>query len=66
MRTDKYGGSIQNRGRFALELLDAVVEAVGAKKVAARFSPWSDFQDMKGIVVLPLICTLNLFDKYVS
>lgn len=48
VRTDRYGGSIQNRARFALEVVDAVVEAVGAKKVAIRFSPWSEFQDMKG------------------
>lgn len=47
-RTDKYGGSIENRARFALEVVDAVVDAVGVKKVAIRFSPWSEFQDMKG------------------
>lgn len=47
-RTDKYGGSIQNRTRFVLEVIDAVVEAIGAKKVAVRLSPWSEFQDMKG------------------
>lgn len=29
-------------------MIDAVVEAVGAKNVAVRFSPWSEFQDMKG------------------
>ncbi|SAM05032.1 hypothetical protein [Absidia glauca] len=46
-RTDKYGGSIENRARFPLELLDALVEAIGANKVALRFSPWSGFQDME-------------------
>ncbi|KAG1739906.1 uncharacterized protein EDB91DRAFT_1248664 [Suillus paluster] len=31
-RTDEYGGSIENRARFALEVADAVVEAVGAER----------------------------------
>lgn len=48
LRTDEYGGSIENRARFALDVIDAVVEAVGAKKVAIRLSPWSEFNDMKG------------------
>ena len=43
-RTDEYGGSIENRCRFALEVIDAVVAAVGAKKTAFRVSPWSTFQ----------------------
>ncbi|XP_037040580.1 12-oxophytodienoate reductase 1-like [Bradysia coprophila] len=47
VRTDEYGGSIENRARFALEVVDAVVEAVGINRVAIRFSPWCDFQDMK-------------------
>lgn len=46
-RTDSYGGSIENRARFALEIMDAIVAAVGESKVAIRFSPWSRFQDMR-------------------
>ncbi|OJT02513.1 hypothetical protein TRAPUB_6930 [Trametes pubescens] len=46
-RTDEYGGSIENRIRFALEVVDAVVKAVGAKKSAIRLSPWSEFLDMR-------------------
>lgn len=38
-RTDNYGGSVENRCRFALELIDAVLDAVPAKKVIARISP---------------------------
>ncbi|KAJ7080961.1 hypothetical protein B0H15DRAFT_475017 [Mycena belliarum] len=45
-RTDEYGESIENRARFALEVVDAVVAAVGAERTAIRFSPWSKFQDM--------------------
>ncbi|RPD54771.1 NADH:flavin oxidoreductase/NADH oxidase [Lentinus tigrinus ALCF2SS1-7] len=46
-RTDEYGGSIENRARFALEVMDAIVAAIGAKKSAIRFSPWSFYQDMR-------------------
>lgn len=46
-RTDKWGGSIENRSRFALEVTRAVVEAVGADRVGIRLSPWSTFQGMK-------------------
>ena len=46
-RTDKYGGSIENRARFGLEVTKAVIEAVGdSKKVGMRLSPWSNFQGM--------------------
>ncbi|ETW78410.1 hypothetical protein HETIRDRAFT_157891 [Heterobasidion irregulare TC 32-1] len=45
-RTDEYGGSIENRARFGLEVIDAVTKAVGEKAVGIRFSPWSEFQDM--------------------
>ncbi|KIY67817.1 FMN-linked oxidoreductase [Cylindrobasidium torrendii FP15055 ss-10] len=46
-RTDEYGGSIENRTRFALEVVDAVVEAVGADRTGLRISPWNGFQDMR-------------------
>ncbi|KAJ6541581.1 hypothetical protein B0H19DRAFT_1077412 [Mycena capillaripes] len=47
LRTDEYGGSIENRARFALEMTEAVVKAVGQKKTAFRISPWGTWQDMK-------------------
>lgn len=43
-RTDEYGGSIENRCRFALEVIDTVVKAVGPTKTGFRLSPWSTFQ----------------------
>jgi NADPH2 dehydrogenase len=43
-RTDEYGGSLENRLRFPLEVVDAVVKAVGAERTAVRISPWSNFQ----------------------
>lgn len=47
-RTDEYGGSIENRARFALEIIDAMVEAIGAERVAVRLSPFGRFQGMSG------------------
>lgn len=46
-RTDSYGGSIENRARFGLEVVKAVVEAVGKERTAIRISPYSTFQGMK-------------------
>ena len=46
-RTDSYGGSIENRGRFLLEITRAVVDAIGAEKVGVRLSPTNAFQSMK-------------------
>ena len=43
-RTDEYGGSIENRCRFALEIVSAVCEAIGESKTGLRLSPWSRFQ----------------------
>ncbi|KAI1413321.1 hypothetical protein F5Y13DRAFT_161095 [Hypoxylon sp. FL1857] len=46
-RTDEYGGSIENRSRFILEVVRAVVEAVGPGRVGVRLSPWQRFQGMR-------------------
>lgn len=43
-RTDKWGGSIENRSRLTLQVVKAVVQAIGAEKVAIRFSPYAGFQ----------------------
>ncbi|PKK51293.1 hypothetical protein CI102_3894 [Trichoderma harzianum] len=42
-RTDAWGGSIENRARFALEVTKAVVAAIGADRTGIRFSPFADF-----------------------
>ena len=42
-RTDKYGGSLENRCRFPLEVVEAVVNEIGADKVGMRISPFSDY-----------------------
>ncbi|KAK4144576.1 NADH:flavin oxidoreductase [Dichotomopilus funicola] len=46
-RTDEYGGSIENRSRFGVEVVQAVVDAIGAERTAIRLSPWSRFQGMR-------------------
>ncbi|KAF7367891.1 putative inactive dehydrogenase EasA [Mycena sanguinolenta] len=43
-RADEYGGSIENRARFTLEVVDAIASAVGPQRTAIRFSPWSRYQ----------------------
>lgn len=45
-RTDAWGGSVEKRARFGLEVAKAVVETIGAERTAYRISPYSDFQDM--------------------
>ncbi|XXG39483.1 hypothetical protein AAC387_Pa01g0430 [Persea americana] len=44
-RTDDYGGSLANRSRFALEVVEAVVDEIGSNRVGIRLSPFSDFMD---------------------
>lgn len=43
-RTDAYGGSIENRCRFPLEVITAVSQAIGSDRVGIRLSPFNYFQ----------------------
>ena len=45
-RTDAYGGSIENRSRFMLEVAREVSDAIGKDKVGIRLSPFGVFNDM--------------------
>lgn len=54
-RSDKYGGSVENRCRFALELLDVLIKTFGSEKIIIRISPsrfmgeiynWPDLDEM--------------------
>lgn len=45
-RTDAYGGAIENRARFVLEVADAAIKAIGKDKVGIRLSPYGVFNDM--------------------
>ena len=40
-RTDAYGGSVENRARFLLEVTDAVSEAIGPERTSVRLSPFT-------------------------
>ena len=47
-RTDEYGGSIENRSRFLLEVVDALVSEWGRDRVAVRIAPsgsWNGMSD---------------------
>lgn len=71
-RTDCYGGSVENRCRFTLELVEEVLKAVPANRVIARLSPsrfmggiyeWPDLDAMLGYL-LPALesCGLKAID----
>ncbi|MGV0999385.1 MAG: alkene reductase [Fluviibacter sp.] len=45
-RTDTYGGCLENRARLLLEVVDAVIKAIGAAKVGVRLSPQGVFNDI--------------------
>jgi N-ethylmaleimide reductase len=45
-RTDNYGGPIEKRARFVLEVVDAAIAAIGRDKVGVRLSPFGVFNDM--------------------
>jgi N-ethylmaleimide reductase len=42
-RTDEYGGSPENRNRFAIDVAKAVVTAIGSARVGIRLSPYGAF-----------------------
>ena len=46
-RTDQYGGSLENRCRFALDVVEAIAEEIGADKVGIRLSPFVDYMVSK-------------------
>ncbi|KAL2826256.1 hypothetical protein BDW59DRAFT_66173 [Aspergillus cavernicola] len=46
-REDRWGGTVENRSRFGLEVARAVSGTVGAHRTAYRISPWSTFQGMR-------------------
>lgn len=47
-RTDRYGGSIENRMRFLLETIDAVASEIGMNRVGVRISPFGRLSGMQG------------------
>lgn len=47
LREDKWGGSVEKRSRFPLEVAKALIEAVGKDRVGFRLSPWNEWQGME-------------------
>jgi len=45
-RSDKYGGSLENRLRFVTEVLEVMIEAAGAGRVGIRICPGNPFNDL--------------------
>lgn len=66
LRNDEYGGTIENRARFLIEVLDAITSAIGAGKVGLRLSPTNSYfgiSDSAPHVTFPRVATmLNDFD----
>lgn len=44
-RKDEYGGSLENRCRFALEIVQGVVNEIGGDRVGIRLSPYANYLD---------------------
>ncbi|GME97985.1 unnamed protein product [Ambrosiozyma monospora] len=48
-RTDKYGGCIENRCRLVLEVVDDLIDAIGAERVGIKFSPYMTLGGGSGV-----------------
>ena len=46
-RTDEYGGSDENRSRFALEVASAIASEIGGDRTGIRLSPFNTFNDLE-------------------
>lgn len=64
-RTDRYGGSVENRCRFAIELVEAVISEIPGRQVMARLSPsrfmgglyeWPDVDEMISYLIPRMNC----------
>jgi N-ethylmaleimide reductase len=65
-RTDTYGGSIENRSRFLLEVVEAVTSVWGGDRVAVRIAPagtWNHMRDSNPAALFTYVAAqLNRFD----
>ncbi|KAJ7590033.1 hypothetical protein C8J56DRAFT_1004091 [Mycena floridula] len=61
-RTDKWGGSIENRARFGLETLKALVEVWGPGRVGVKLRPADGYNDTG----MPLQETLDTFKYFIT
>ena len=52
-RTDEYGGSIQNRARLLLEVVDSIAAEIGADRVGVRLSPHGNLGGLSDSATVP-------------
>ncbi|RHN53337.1 putative 12-oxophytodienoate reductase [Medicago truncatula] len=65
-RTDEYGGTLENRCKFVLEIVEAVVNEIGAERVGIKLSPFSDFEECGDSNPKALgLYMVNALNKYV-
>lgn len=57
-RTDQWGGALENRLRFAVEVTKAVAKKIGPERVGIRISPYSTFNGM-----VPCAHTDDLYER---
>lgn len=57
-RHDQYGGNVENRARFLMEVLNAVIEVWGSDKVGLRLSPLNSYNSAKDSDPMALISYL--------
>jgi 2,4-dienoyl-CoA reductase-like NADH-dependent reductase (Old Yellow Enzyme family) len=48
IRTDQYGGSIENRNRFVTEVVDAIGSAIGYDRLGLRLAPYGFYNECHG------------------
>lgn len=45
-RSDQYGGSMENRARFILDIASQIADTIGKERIGIRFSPFSSLGDL--------------------
>ncbi|KAK0228549.1 hypothetical protein IW262DRAFT_1231797, partial [Armillaria fumosa] len=61
-RTDEWGGSVENRSRFGLEVTKALIEVCGADRIGIKINPTGGSNDLG----MPLQETLDTFSYFIS
>ncbi|EGO00661.1 hypothetical protein SERLA73DRAFT_159398 [Serpula lacrymans var. lacrymans S7.3] len=62
VRTDSWGGSVENRSRFVLDTLKELISIFGNKRVSIKLSPIGGYNDMG----MPIEETLNTYNYFIS
>ena len=65
-RTDGYGGTLEHRARFLMEVLTAVCAAIGSGRVGLRLSPLNSYNDMKDSDPMAWLANLSEHHKLIN